>query len=91
MATKKKAVSKKKAATKKKTAAKRAPRPYKRTGPELSAEIEGDNLVVTIPLLNEPKPSHSGKQIVLTRDQRETSIKVKGQNVTVGVHASIPA
>lgn len=56
----------------------------------MKAEIVNGNLVITIPM-QEPTPSASGKTLVVATSSgnRETTAKVNGKNITVGVNAYI--
>lgn len=56
----------------------------------LTATVEGDELVIRVPL-NEPKPSTSGKTLVVasSHGNKVTEAEVNGQKVTVGVNAYI--
>lgn len=57
----------------------------------MKAEIKGKDLVITIPMNAEPKPSASGKSLVVasTSGNVQTDLKVKGKNVTIGLNAYI--
>ena len=48
------------------------------------------NLVVTIPM-NDPRPSASGKTLVVASSggNQETDVKVKGETVKIGLNAFI--
>lgn len=56
----------------------------------LEAKIEGKILILTIPL-QDPKPSASGKTLVVasTGGNITTTCKVNGQPVTIGLNAYI--
>jgi hypothetical protein len=56
----------------------------------MNATIKGKDLVITIPLVA-PRPSKSGKTLVVatTGGNKETTAKVNGQPVVVGVNAYI--
>ena len=58
----------------------------------MTAEIKGKNLIITIPLEEDPKPSTSGKTRVVasSRGNVKTALQYKGQPVTVGFNAYIP-
>ena len=58
----------------------------------MQAEIKGKNLVVTIPLEEDPQPSASGKTKVVasSRGNVKTNLTYKGQPVTIGFNAYIP-
>jgi len=55
-----------------------------------TAEVKGNNLIVTIPL-QEPKASASGKTLVVasTRGNQVTSAQVNGKPVVIGLNAYI--
>ena len=56
----------------------------------ITAEIKGNNLIVTIPM-QEPRPSASGKTMVVASSggNQATSATVQGQPVIVGINAYI--
>ena len=56
-----------------------------------SAKIEGDELVLRIPMNDNPERSASGKTLVVasTYGNKETDCIVDGKKVTVGVNAYI--
>ena len=56
----------------------------------LNAEIKGEQLVITIDL-QEPKPSASGKTLVVatSHGNQTTDAEINGQPVIVGVNAYI--
>lgn len=64
---------------------------YKTT--QMKVEIKGKDLVITIPMNAEPKPSASGKSLVVasTSGNIQTDLKVNGKNVTIGLNAYIKA
>jgi|GEM_PF-333939 len=55
------------------------------------ATIEGDELVIRIPLNAKPERSASGKTLVVasTHGNKETDCVIDGKKVTVGVNAYI--
>jgi hypothetical protein len=57
----------------------------------VKATIEGDELVIRLPLNRSPVPSSSGKTLVIasTHGNRTTEAVVNGQPVIVGVNAYI--
>ena len=57
----------------------------------MTVKIEGQDLVIRIPLQNPPAPSASGKTLVIasTRGNVRTDAMVDGKPVTVGVNAYI--
>lgn len=57
-----------------------------------SAVIEGDELVIRVPMSTKPERSASGKTLVVasTRGNKETDCVVQGKKVVVGVNAYIP-
>jgi hypothetical protein len=59
--------------------------------PNLSAKVEGKNLVLTIPMESEPGLSASGKTLVVasTKGNIETPVTVMGQSLIVGLNAYI--
>lgn len=56
----------------------------------MNAKIEGNNLVITIPM-QAPRPSASGKTLVVatTGGNKATSAIVDGKPITIGVNAYI--
>lgn len=56
----------------------------------MTATIQGNDLVVTIPL-NSPRPSASGKTLVVATSGGNvvTGAQVNGKNVTIGLNAYI--
>ena len=58
---------------------------------EFHAEIDGEDLVVRVPLNQPPQNSVSGKTLVVasTHGNRETDIEVMGQKVKIGLNAYI--
>ena len=59
---------------------------------EFSAKIEGNDLVMRLPLNDKPERSASGKTLVVasTRGNKETDCIVNGKRVIVGINAYIP-
>ncbi len=57
----------------------------------MKATIEGNELVIRLPLNKSPVPSASGKTLVIasTHGNRTTEAVVQGQPVIVGVNAYI--
>lgn len=57
-----------------------------------SAKIEGDEMVIRVPLNEKPERSASGKTLVVasTHGNKETDCVVQGKKVIVGVNAYIP-
>ena len=57
----------------------------------LSAKIEGDDLVIRVPLNPTPVPSATGKTMVVatSHGNKQTEAKVQGRPVIVGVNAYI--
>ncbi|HEY4308922.1 MAG TPA: hypothetical protein VGN12_05675 [Pirellulales bacterium] len=57
-----------------------------------SAKIEGDELVIRLPMNEKPERSASGKTLVVasTRGNKETDCVVQGKKVIVGINAYIP-
>lgn len=55
------------------------------------ATVEGDELVIRLPLNKVPVPSATGKTLVVasSRGNQTTDAEVNGQNVVVGVNAYI--
>lgn len=56
----------------------------------ITTEIKGDRLIISLPL-DKPTPSASGKTLVVasSRGNVETTAKVNGKAVTIGVNAYI--
>jgi hypothetical protein len=57
----------------------------------MTAKIEGKELVIRLPLNDPPRPSSSGKSLVVasSNGNKPTEAKVNGQPVIVGVNAYI--
>jgi hypothetical protein len=57
----------------------------------IETKIEGNKLVITCDL-EEPKPSASGKTLVVasTRGNVKTSLLIDGKPLTIGLNAYIP-
>ena len=58
---------------------------------KLTASIEGEFLVIRVPMNSKPIPSASGKTLVVatSHGNRETEIEVQGKPVFIGVNAYI--
>ncbi len=58
----------------------------------LTAKIEGNELVIRVPLNATPVPSTTGKTLLIatSHGNQKTEATVNGQPVTVGVTAYIP-
>ncbi len=58
---------------------------------DLTATVEGDQLVIRLPLNPTPTPSASGKTLVVasSRGNKRTDLEVQGQAVMIGVNAYI--
>jgi len=61
------------------------------TAKKLTASIEGDCLVIRVPLNPTPTRSATGKTLVVasSHGNKETEVEVQGQRVIVGVNAYI--
>lgn len=59
----------------------------------MNVEIKGTKLIITIDMDSEPKPSASGKTLVVasTRGNAVTSTMVNGKPLTIGLNAYIKA
>ncbi len=57
----------------------------------ISAKIEGNELVIRLPLNSTPLPSATGKTLVVatSHGNKQTEAKVNGRPVVVGVNAYI--
>ncbi len=57
-----------------------------------SAKIEGNELVIRVPMNEKPEKSASGKTLVVasTHGNKETDCVVQGKKVIVGLNAYIP-
>ena len=57
-----------------------------------SAKIEGNELVIRLPMNEKPDASASGKTLVVasTRGNKETDCVVQGKKVVLGINAYIP-
>jgi hypothetical protein len=60
---------------------------------EMTAEVKNGQLVITLPLRKEPKPSASGKTLVVasTSGNQPTAVQINGETLIVGVNAYIAA
>lgn len=58
---------------------------------EMSVEIKGKKVVITLPLIDPPKPSSSGKTelIASTSGNKKSGVNHKGREITVGCNAYI--
>jgi polysaccharide deacetylase 2 family uncharacterized protein YibQ len=58
---------------------------------EMTVEIEGNTLVIRIPMNPKPVPSATGKTLVVASSHGNipTAAKINGKNVTVGFNAYI--
>ena len=58
---------------------------------ELSAKIDGDSMVIRVPMNPQPVSSASGKTLVVasSHGNKVTDLQVAGKAVTVGVNAYI--
>jgi hypothetical protein len=58
---------------------------------KLTASIEGDFLVIRVPLNATPTPSSTGKTLVVasSHGNKETEVQVQGKPVYVGVNAYV--
>jgi len=61
------------------------------TPKKLTAAIEGEYLVIRVPMNPTPVRSATGKTLVVasSRGNKETEVQVQGQSVFVGVNAYI--
>ncbi len=61
------------------------------TAKQLTAAIEGEYLVIRVPLNSKPIPSASGKTLVVatSHGNKQTEVEVQGKPVIVGVNAYI--
>ena len=55
----------------------------------MTAEIKGNNLVITLPFDEKGKPSASGKNInhASTGGNKETNVELNGKKLIIGVNA----
>lgn len=54
----------------------------------MKVEQKGTNLIITIPMKDEPKMTPGGNMLVASSGgNKETELKVKGKTVIVGVNA----
>jgi hypothetical protein len=60
-------------------------------GVKVKAEIKGKNLVITIPLFEKPKPSSSGKSLLVcsSRGVKKLSVKFDGQPIRIVLNGFI--
>lgn len=61
------------------------------TAEQLTASVEKGMLVIRVPMNDKPEESASGKTLVVasSRGNKETTVKVNGKNVIIGVNAYI--
>ncbi len=61
------------------------------TAKKLTASIEGEFLVIRVPLNPKPTPSATGKTLVVasSHGNKETEVQVQGKPVYVGINAYI--
>lgn len=61
------------------------------TEKHLTASIEGEYLVIRVPLNAKPVPSSTGKTLVVasTHGNKQTEVEIDGKPVFVGVNAYI--
>lgn len=61
------------------------------TAKKLTVAIEGEYLVIRVPLNSKPAPSASGKTLVVatSHGNKQTEVEVQGKPVFVGVNAYI--
>ena len=57
----------------------------------ISAKIEGNELVIRLPLNSTPLPSATGKTLVVatSHGNKQTEAKLNGKSIVVGVNAYI--
>jgi hypothetical protein len=60
-------------------------------GTKLTASIEGEYLVIRVPMNATPTPSGSGKTLVVasSHGNKQTEVEIDGKAVIVGVNAYI--
>jgi hypothetical protein len=58
---------------------------------KLTASIEGEFLVIRVPMNAKPVPSNTGKSLVVasSHGNKQTEVEVQGKPVIVGVNAYI--
>lgn len=58
---------------------------------KLTASVEGDYLVIRVPMNAKPMPSSTGKTLVVasSHGNKQTEVEVQGKPVIVGVNAYI--
>jgi polysaccharide deacetylase 2 family uncharacterized protein YibQ len=58
---------------------------------KLTASIEGEFLVIRVPMNPKPTPSSTGKTLVVasSHGNKETEVEIQGEPVYVGVNAYI--
>lgn len=61
------------------------------TAKKLTATIDGEYLVIRVPLNSKPTPSASGKTLVVatSHGNKQTEVEVQGKPVYIGVNAYI--
>jgi hypothetical protein len=61
------------------------------TAKKLTASIEGDFLVIRVPLNATPTPSSSGKTLVIasSHGNKQTELEIDGKPVFLGVNAYV--
>lgn len=57
----------------------------------MKVEVVGNNLVITIPIAQDPQPSASGKTLIVATSggNKETDVLVQGKKVVVGLNAYV--
>lgn len=57
----------------------------------MKVEIKDGNLIITMPIAENPMPSASGKTLVVasSKGNKVTDVQVKGKSVIVGLNAYI--
>jgi hypothetical protein len=57
----------------------------------MTAKIEGNELVIRLPMQQPPRPSASGKTLVVatTHGNKTSEVEINGQSVVIGVNAYI--
>lgn len=57
----------------------------------MNTEVKNGKLIITIPLISPPRPSKSGKTLVVatTSGNKTTAATVDGQPITIGLNAYI--
>lgn len=65
----------------------------RREGKKMKAVLEGNELVIRLPVNHNPQPSKTGKTLIVatSNGNKATTVQVAGRPVVIGVNAYIKA